>query len=156
MTILAFPISTDDLRTVTEFVASGSTATLAPAGNHQIFKVDTNAVPTRQIDIDGTLEDFVDFNVGLPTEIGQSIEIVRDGSEKLSIRIQSKGDVAPFAVNLHQDSRSTRFISETLTEWFEVINDGQGVSGGTGGTGDVTEAELANANEPLIINGGTF
>ena len=157
MTILAFEESTDDLQTATQFVAAGSTVNLLPAGNNQVVVVDTNTAPTRQIDIDGTLEDFVDLTVGLPTEIGQSIEVVRNGAVKLSVRIQTEGDTPPYAVNMHENHRSTRYIAETLTEWVEIINDGAGSSGGLGGgTGDVTQTQLANANDNILINGGTF
>ena len=155
MTFLAFEESADDLKTTTQFVAAGSTVNLLPAGNDQVVVVDTNAAPTRQIDIEieGVLTsvDFIDLNVGLPTEIGQTLTVVRDGPVSLSVRIQTEGDVAPFAINMHEDQRSTQYVAKRLTDWFEIVRDGAGssapASGGTGVEVDTLASVVGRGNK---------
>jgi len=126
----------DDKQTLLSFVDAhvSTPGALAPAGNDQVVVVNTDLTPTRQIDIDGTLVDFVDSVVPLPTEVGQRLKVVRDGAENLSVRIQTEGDTPPYAVNIGEDGRSAEFVARSLTAWLEIINDGNTVSGGGTGT----------------------
>ena len=154
MVALAFPVSTTDpIKLDTD------------GQNIEVGRIHY-AIPPATI-VPGTTYEAPPLNAGDPVQYalqailptptdGDFFQIgVLENTNNLPVHLDGNFRNDPDGVTVFPENGPVWIVGFAGTYW-PVSADGTTILGGGGGTGDVTQVQLANANDNILINGGTF